>query len=108
MPRLKSVCVYCGSSNRGPRRDQDAAHELGRRLAEAGIGLVFGGGRVVLIGRLADAAVTTAGKVNGLSPDQLVRAEVGHAFVTHLLVTKSMHECKEPIFRLADAFVGLP
>src|SRR5258708_34272962 len=108
MPRLKSVCVYCGWSNRGPRRDQDAAHELGRRLAEAGIGLVFGGGRVGLMGRLADGALSTGGKVTGVIPEHLIRAEVGHARVTHLVVTKSMHERKETMVRLADGFVVLP
>jgi uncharacterized protein (TIGR00730 family) len=108
MPRLKSVCVYCGSSNRGPRRHQDAAYELGHRLADAGIDLVFGGGRVGLMGRLADGALTAGGKVTGVIPEHLIRAEVGHARVTHLVVTKSMHERKAAMFRLADAFVILP
>jgi uncharacterized protein (TIGR00730 family) len=108
MPRLKSVCVYCGSSNRGPRRHQDAAYDLGRRLAKARIELVFGGGRVGLMGRLADGALTAGGKVTGVIPEHLIRAEVGHARVTHLIVTKSMHERKAAMFRRADAFAILP
>ncbi len=108
MPRLKSVCVYCGSSNRGPRRHQAAAHDLGRRLAEAGLELVFGGGRVGLMGKLADGALSAGGKVTGVIPEHLIRAEVGHARVTHLVVTKSMHERKAAMFRRADAFAILP
>lgn len=108
MKRLKSICVYCGSSNRGPRRHQQAAIELGRCLAEAGIELVFGGGRVGLMGRLADAAISTGGRVTGVIPQHLIQAEVGHAHVTHLVVTKSMHQRKAAMFRRSDAFVILP
>src|SRR5215469_11229025 len=82
MRRLKSICVYCGSSNRGPSRHQKAAIELGRELAEAGIELVFGGGRVGLMGRLADGALKAGGRVTGVIPEHLIRAEVGHAKVT--------------------------
>lgn len=108
MARLKSICVYCGSSNRGPRRHQEAAAELGRRLAEAGIELVFGGGRVGLMGRLADGALSAGGRLTGVIPEHLIRAEAGNARVTHLIVTKSMHERKEAMFRHSDAFVILP
>ena len=109
MPRLKSVCVYCGSSDRGPRRHQDAAVELGQRLARAGIGLVFGGGRVGLMGRLADGALSNGGRVTGVIPQHLIRAEMGgHGNVTRLVVTKSMHQRKAAMFRRSDAFVILP
>ncbi|MBV8535286.1 MAG: TIGR00730 family Rossman fold protein [Alphaproteobacteria bacterium] len=108
MRRLKSICVYCGSSNRGPSRHQKAAVELGRRLAEAGIELVFGGGRVGLMGRLADGALGAGGRVTGVIPEHLIRAEVGHARVTSLVVTKSMHQRKAAMFRRSDGFVILP
>ena len=108
MKRLKSICVYCGSSNRGPRRHQEAAIELGRRLAEAGIELIFGGGRVGLMGRLADSALDAGGRVTGVIPNHLIEAEVGHARVTRLVVTKSMHQRKAAMFRRSDAFVILP
>jgi hypothetical protein len=108
MRRLKSICVYCGSSSRGPGRHQKAASELGRRLAEAGIELVFGGGRVGLMGRLADGALSAGGRVTGVIPEHLIRAEVGHARVTHLVVTKSMHQRKAAMFRRSDGFVILP
>jgi uncharacterized protein (TIGR00730 family) len=106
--RVKAVCVYCGSSARGPKRHQQAATELGRRLAKAGIELVFGGGRVGLMGLVADAALTSGGRVTGVIPDHLLRAEVGHGSVTRLVVTKSMHTRKAAMFRRADAFVILP
>ncbi|HTP83580.1 MAG TPA: TIGR00730 family Rossman fold protein [Alphaproteobacteria bacterium] len=108
MRRLKSICVYCGSSNRGPSRHQKAALELGRRLAEAGVELVFGGGRVGLMGRLADGALSAGGRVTGVIPEHLIRAEVGHARVTRLVVTKSMHQRKAAMFRRSDGFVILP
>jgi uncharacterized protein (TIGR00730 family) len=106
--RLKAVCVYCGSSNRGPRPHQAAAVELGRRLAAAGIGLVFGGGRVGLMGQLADGVLAAGGHVTGIIPQHLIQAEVGHARVTKLVVTKSMHARKAAMFRRSDAFVILP
>ncbi len=106
--RLKSICVYCGSSNRGPRHHQKAAVELGRRLAEAGIELVFGGGRVGLMGQLAEGALKAGGRVTGVIPEHLIRVEAGNARVTHLVVTKSMHQRKAAMFRRSDAFVILP
>lgn len=108
LARLKAVCVYCGSSNTGPRRHQTAAVDLGRRLAEAGIELVFGGGRVGLMGRLADGALSAGGRVTGVIPEHLIRAEAGNARVTHLVVTRSMHQRKAAMFRRSDAFVILP
>src|SRR3954462_14134326 len=99
--RVKAVCVYCGSSARGPKRHQKAASEFGRRLAEAGIELVFGGGRVGLMGLIADAALTAGGRVTGVIPDHLLQAEVGHGSVTRLVVTKSMHTRKAAMFRRA-------
>lgn len=108
-PRLKSVCVYCGSSNRGPRRHQAAATDLGRRLARAGIEIVFGGGRIGLMGRLADGALSCGGQVTGVIPNHLIQAEMGgHASVTRLIVTKSMHQRKAAMFRRSDGFVILP
>lgn len=108
MARLKSICVYCGSSQRGPSRHQTAALDLGRRMAQAGIELVFGGGRVGLMGQIADGALTAGGRVTGVIPEHLIRAEVGHARVTRLVVTKSMHQRKAAMFRRSDAFVILP
>jgi uncharacterized protein (TIGR00730 family) len=108
MPRIQSICVYCGSSNRAPRRHREAAAELGVLMAEAGIELVFGGGRVGLMGAVADGALAAGARVTGIIPEHLLRAEVKHAEVTKLIVTKSMHQRKAQMFKRSDAFVILP
>lgn len=108
MPRIRSICVYCGSSDRGPARHRRAAAELGRLLAENGIHTVYGGGRIGLMGVLADAALAAGGKVTGIIPQHLRRAEVDHRGITRLVITKSMHARKAAMFKRADAFVVLP
>lgn len=108
MSNIKSLCVYCGSSDVGPASHRTAAAYLGRQLAEVGIELVFGGGRVGLMGIVADAALRAGGKVVGIIPEHLVRAEVGHAKVTELLIVETMHERKQAMFARADAFAMLP
>lgn len=106
--RIRAICVYCGSSSRGPKKHRDDAIRFGRLLAEAGIGLVYGGGHVGLMGLMADAALNAGGHVTGVIPEDLMRAEVGHGRVTRLVVTKSMHKRKMAMFKRADAFVVLP
>jgi uncharacterized protein (TIGR00730 family) len=106
--RVRSVCVYCGSSSRGPRRHRDDAIRFGRDLAKAGVELVYGGGHVGLMGLMADAALSAGGRVTGVIPADLIKAEVGHGRVTRLVVTKSMHARKMAMFRRSDAFVVLP
>ncbi len=108
MTKIDSLCVYCGSSNRAPAAHLEAARRLGRLLAEAGVELVFGGGHVGLMGVIADAALAAGGRVTGIIPDHLVKAEVGHAKVSELVVVDSMHARKEMMFRRADAFAVLP
>jgi uncharacterized protein (TIGR00730 family) len=77
-------------------------------MATAGIELVFGGGRVGLMGVVADAVLGAGGRAVGIIPEHLVRAEVGHAAVTELQITKTMHERKAAMFARSDAFVVLP
>lgn len=108
MTKIKSLCVYCGSSDVGPAPHRTAASALGKEMATAGIELVFGGGRVGLMGIIADAALRAGGRVVGIIPEHLVRAEVGHAKVTELQIVETMHERKEAMFRRADGFVMLP
>ena len=108
MVRIKSLCVYCGSFNDAPESHRQAARRLGVMLATSGIELVFGGGHVGLMGVIADAALGAGGRVTGVIPEHLVRAEVGHAKVTELVVVKSMHERKETMFMRSDAFAVLP
>ena len=105
---MKRVCVYCGSRP-GARADYlEAAAELGRAMAARGIGLVFGGGRVGLMGGIAQAALDAGGEVIGVIPEDLVRRELAHTGVTELHVVRSMHERKAVMVDLSDAFVAMP
>jgi uncharacterized protein (TIGR00730 family) len=108
MARFRSLCVYCGSSDLGAKVHRDAAAALGRLLAAEGVELVFGGGRVGLMGVIADAALSAGGHVTGIIPEHLVRAEVGHGSVSELIIVDSMHVRKETMFQRADAFAILP
>lgn len=108
MNKINSLCVYCGSSSKVDQRYRDAAVRFGTILAEHDIALVYGGGRVGLMGLLADACLQAGGKVVGVIPEFLRRAEVGNGAVTELLVVESMHERKQLMFDRADGFVILP
>jgi uncharacterized protein (TIGR00730 family) len=108
MKKIRRLCVYCGSSGAVEARYREAASELGARLATAGIELIYGGGRVGLMGLLADAALTTNGKVTGIIPRRLLDAEVAHLGVTELVVVDNMHDRKRLMAEKADAFAVLP
>ncbi len=108
MISLRSVCVYCGSSSRVNRAYKDAAARLGTLLGEAGIELVYGGGRVGLMGILADSAMAAGGRVVGIIPGHLKALEVDHSGISELIVVESMHERKRLMVERADAFVVLP
>src|SRR3990167_2560423 len=105
---MKGVCVFGGSRN--GTRDQygAAARRMGEALARRGIGLVYGGGGIGLMGVLADAAVSAGGDVVGVIPEALMAREVAHRGLTDLRVVASMHERKALMAELADAFVALP
>jgi uncharacterized protein (TIGR00730 family) len=101
------VCVYCGSSAGEDPRFAATARAFGAALANAGIGVVFGGGRVGLMGAVADAALAAGGEVIGVIPRFLEEREVAHSGVD-LRVVESMHERKQLMSELSDAFVALP
>jgi hypothetical protein len=103
-----SLCVYCGSSNNVAARHLEAAAELGRLAAGRGIGIVFGGGRVGLMGALADGALDAGGRVTGVIPQHLQDQEVGHNGVNEMIVVDSMHARKRRMFEISDAFCALP
>jgi uncharacterized protein (TIGR00730 family) len=105
---ITSVCVYCGSSRGHGPVYAEAAAALGKALVGEGIRLVYGGGRVGLMGVLADAALDAGGEVVGVIPSGLFRREVGRTGLTELVEVGSMHERKQRMFELADAFVALP
>jgi uncharacterized protein (TIGR00730 family) len=108
MKKIRRLCVYCGSSGAVEARYREAASELGGRLAAAGIELVYGGGRVGLMGLLADAVLSASGKVTGIIPRRLLDAEVAHLGVSELVVVDSMHDRKRLMAEKADAFAVLP
>jgi hypothetical protein len=108
MTAPRSVCVFCGSSDRAARSHRTAAAKLGRLLAKDDIELVFGGGRVGLMGVIADSTLSAGGRAVGVIPDHLIRDEVGHGRVTELIVTRTMHERKQTMFARSDAFIVLP
>jgi uncharacterized protein (TIGR00730 family) len=105
---VRRVCVFCGaSSGRGPSY-LNAARDFGRAVAERGLGLVYGGGRVGLMGAVADGALSAGGHVTGVIPQSLVDRELAHAGVSELRVVASLHERKAVMAVLADAFAALP
>ena len=108
MAELRSLCVYCGSSNRGSPGHLAAAAELGRLAARRGVEIVFGGGHVGLMGAVVDGALAEGGRVVGIIPEHLQDRELGHRQVSELLVVDSMHTRKRRMFELADAFCALP
>ncbi|HZT86681.1 MAG TPA: TIGR00730 family Rossman fold protein [Stellaceae bacterium] len=108
MTAIRRLCVYCGSAVGANPRYRAAAAELGAALARAGIGLVFGGGRVGLMGAVADAVLAGGGHVTGIIPARLRDAEVAHAGVSELVVVANMHERKRLMAERADAFAVLP
>src|SRR6185295_785802 len=108
MASIASVCVYCGSSLGVNPRHAEAARQLGAELAGRGIRLVYGGGRIGLMGQVADAVLAGGGRVIGVIPEHLQVQEKGHRGVTELHVVASMHERKNLMFELSDAFVILP
>jgi uncharacterized protein (TIGR00730 family) len=105
---LKRICVFCGGNVGRDPRYREAAEELGRQLVRRGLGLVFGGGSVGLMGAVADATLAAGGHVIGVIPHGLAVREVAHRGLTELRVVSSMHERKAMMARLADAFVALP
>ena len=105
---LQRLCVFCGSSLGTQSAYVRATQELGRVLSQHGIGLVYGGGKVGLMGTLADSCLSNGGRVVGVMPRGLVEKEIAHAGLTQLRVVESMHERKALMADLADAFVALP
>jgi hypothetical protein len=105
---MNRVCVFCGSSVGTDPAYRRAAVVLGQSLARRGLGLVFGGGHVGLMGALADAVLAEGGEAIGVIPRGLERRELGHQGLTELRVVGSMHERKATMAELSDAFVALP
>ncbi len=105
---MQSLCVYCGSCSGIDPSFTSAARELGQLLASQQIELIYGGGRVGLMGVLADAVLNAGGRVQGVIPQSLADREVAHHGLTQLHVVDSMHQRKALMAELADGFLALP
>jgi uncharacterized protein (TIGR00730 family) len=103
-----NVCVFCGSGTGLNPVYSESAAKLGRLFAEASIRLVYGGGKIGLMGVVADAVIQSGGQATGVIPKFLMDKEVGHRGITDLEVVGSMHERKQRMADLADAFIALP
>ncbi|MFL0586772.1 TIGR00730 family Rossman fold protein [Sphingomonas olei] len=105
---MKRLAVYCGSATPRDPQFMELAWDVGRSLAERGIGVVYGGGRLGLMGAVADGALAAGGEVIGIIPQALVNAEVAHRGLTELHVVEGMHDRKRAFTDLADGFVTIP
>jgi uncharacterized protein (TIGR00730 family) len=105
---MKSICVYCGSNFGERGRYLEAAQDLGVKMAEREITLIYGGGNVGLMGAIADSVLAAGGKAIGVMPQALVDKEVAHTGLSDLRVVGSMHERKSLMADLADGFIALP
>jgi uncharacterized protein (TIGR00730 family) len=105
---MKSIAVYCGASLGAKPRYAEAARELARALVEHNIALVYGGGKVGLMGVIADEVLRLGGEASGVIPRALVEREVGHTGLTRQFVVKDMHERKAMMSDLSDGFIALP
>lgn len=108
MCTIRTVCVYCSSSERTPPVYHDAASGLGRHLAGEGFAIVYGGGSTGSMGRVAEAALAAGGKVTGVMPRFMDELEWGHRSLTELHLVDDMHQRKRMMLELADAVVALP
>jgi len=105
---VKRFAVYCGSATPADPVYIESARQVGRTLAERGIGVVYGGGRLGLMGAVADSALEAGGEVIGIIPQALVNAEVAHRGLSELHVVETMHQRKQAFTDLSDGFINLP
>lgn len=105
---MKSLCVFCGARNGNNPIYKETAVALATLMAKPNIELVFGGGKVGLMGVLADTILQFGGKVQGVIPEGLMSQEVGHTGLTQLHIVNTMHQRKELMYDLAEGFVALP
>jgi uncharacterized protein (TIGR00730 family) len=105
---VNRLAVYCGSASPEDPRYVELAREVGSTLAARGIGVVYGGGKLGLMGALAEGALAAGGEVIGVIPDAMVQAEVANLACTELRVVRTMHERKQAFTDLSDGFIALP
>ncbi len=108
MKKINSLCVFCGSRKGDDPAHADAARALGREMARRRVRLVYGGGRIGLMGIVAEAVSDGGGQVTGVIPDFLMQLEVGNTQAGELIITESMHTRKAKMFELSDAMIVMP
>jgi uncharacterized protein (TIGR00730 family) len=108
MAALRRVCVFCGSKHGVRPEYTESARAMGTALVAAGIDLVYGGGRIGLMGEVADAVLAAGGHVIGVIPDHMSDREIAHDGVSDLRIVGSMHERKALMYELSDGFIALP
>lgn len=108
MINIRSLCVFCGSREGEDPAYQEEAQNLGRLLAKKDISLIYGGGKIGLMGLIADSVLMDGGEVIGVIPEALYDREVGHDGVTSLHIVQTMHQRKDKMAQLADGFIALP
>lgn len=108
MSKLKSIAVFCGSREGNKAIYGQVAQCLGRCLADNSITLVYGGAKIGLMGRVAEGALDADGAVVGIMPEHLVQKEIAHSGITELKIVQTMHQRKQAMVDLADAFILLP
>ncbi len=105
---MKNICVFCGSSNGSIPIYESKTIELAELMVNHNLELIYGGGSIGLMGILANQVLSLSGRVTGIIPKFLYDLEVGHDGITRLIIVKSMHERKEKMAEMADAFIALP
>ena len=105
---MKSVCVFCGSNVGAKPIYSEIAKELGELLVQEGISLVYGGGKIGLMGIIADTCISGGGSVTGVIPNFLAKDEIAHDKITHLIRVETMHERKLKMSQLANGFIAMP
>lgn len=105
---MKALCVYCGSSLGASPAYADAARQLAKTMVDESIALVYGGGKVGLMGVIADEVMRLGGEATGVIPQALMDREVGHSGLTRLHIVKDMHERKAMMAALSDGFAAMP
>jgi uncharacterized protein (TIGR00730 family) len=108
MIAIRRLCVFCGSNPGKSPEYTTLARGCGRKLAELGVGIVYGGGKIGLMGHLAEAAIEARGEVIGVIPKKLMDLELAHLGLTRLLVVESMHERKAAMADMSDGFIAMP
>ena len=105
---MKKLCVFTGAAKGSDPRFADATHQLGQILASRNLGLVYGGGKTGLMGKIADAVIASGGHATGIIPKFLDNVEIAHGGLTDLHVIDTMHERKNMMYDLADGFIIMP